>query len=223
MVFANRTEAGRRLAPLLDKYRDEHPVVLGLARGGVPVGYEVAQFLSAPLDVMVVRKLGAPWQPELAIGAVAPGVRFLNQSLIDLLMVSHQELETIIERENRELERRLEEYRGDRPQVDLAGRTAILVDDGIATGATILASAESVRQYRVRRIVIATPVCASDTMGKMRQHVDDVVCVEAVDDFGAVGYWYDDFSQTSDDEVIMLLRRAVREIGAAQSHKAVRQ
>lgn len=202
MVFKDRAAAGRRLAESLQEFRDENPILLALPRGGVPVGYEVARALNAPLDVMIARKLGAPGQPELGIGAIAPGgVRVLNEEAIDMLGIREAEIEAIAAEEERELARRLRRFRGDRPPPALRGRTVILVDDGLATGVTAKAAIRAIRKEEPRRIIFAVPVCASDTARSLSEEVDALVCLEAPPSFGAVGLWYQNFEQTSDEEV----------------------
>jgi predicted phosphoribosyltransferase len=212
MVFANRREAGRRLAGLLTSYRAERPVVLGLPRGGVCVAYEVARELEAPLDVLVVRKLGAPGHPELAIGAVAPGVTVLDEETIRFLGVPRSYIEEVIQRERAEVEARVALFGGGAaPQV--RGRTAIIVDDGIATGSTALAALKAVRQLGAACAVVAAPVCSVQARDLLLREADDVVCGFVPPAFGAVGYWYEDFTQTTDEEVRDLLARA-RSLGA---------
>ncbi len=207
MVFANRREAGRRLAGMLTSYRAERPVVLGLPRGGVCVAYEVAQGLEAPLDVLVVRKLGAPGRPELAIGAVAPGVTVLDEETIRFLGVPRSYVEEVIQRERGEVEARVALFGGGaRPQV--RDRTVVIVDDGIATGATALAALKAARQLGAASVVIATPVCSVQARDLLLREADDVVCALVPPAFGAVGYWYEDFTQTTDEEVRDLLARA---------------
>lgn len=208
MVFANRCEGGRRLAARLAPHRVREPLVLGLPRGGVPVAYEVAHALGAPLDTLPVRKLGAPGQPELAVGAVAPGVAVFEDALIALLRVSAAYLADARARETAELARLDDRLRDARPFPDLRGRAVILVDDGIATGATALAAVECVRARGAAHVTVAAPVCAREAVGRLRERADDVVCLDAPPDFGAVGYWYGDFTPTSDEEVRQLLRRA---------------
>ncbi len=209
--FRNRTEAGRFLAELLrDEYggRDD-VVVLALPRGGVPVGYEVAKALGAPLDVFVVRKVGVPGHSELAMGAIATGgVLVLDEGLVRRLGISENEIRRAVEAELRELERREAAYRGDRGPPQLEGKTVILVDDGLATGATMRAAALAVRKYNPARVVVAVPVAAEQTCDEFRDDVDDIVCGVTPWPFHAVGLWYDDFSQTSDEEVRELLARA---------------
>ncbi len=212
--FEDRQDAGRRLAKRLAPYREERPVVFALPRGGVPVGYEIALALAAPLDVFVARKLGAPGQPEFGIGAVAPGgVRVLNEEVVRRLGIPEDYLERITQRETAEVERRLRHFRGDRPEPEVRGRTVILVDDGLATGVTARAAVKALRRLEPRRLVLAAPVCASQTAELLGPEVDELVCLEAPPDLGAIGFWYRDFSQTSDEEVVELLESARREPG----------
>ena len=219
MVFKDRTEAGRQLADRLRELRKENPIVLALPRGGVPVGYEVARALDAPLDVIIARKLGAPEQPELGIGAIAPGgVRVLNEEAIRMLGLSDAEIDTIASEAEQELARRLRRFRGDRPPPDLRGRTVLLVDDGLATGVTAKAAIRAIRKEGPRRIVFAVPVCASDTAQALAEEVDDLICLEAPPYFGAVGLWYRNFEQTPDEEVLALLERTR---GAGEKPKEV--
>lgn len=207
-VFKNRKEAGDRLAELLSHYRDEAPVVLALPRGGVVVGYQIAKALDAPLDIIVARKLGAPAQPELGIGAVAPGgVILLDRSAIALFGISEDQIEEVATRERTEMRRRLHHYRGnDLP--DIRNHTAILVDDGLATGITALAAIHAVRQMAPRKMVLAVGVCAEETAEALRQEVDDFVCVACPEPFRAVGLWFENFDQNTDEEVIELLEKA---------------
>jgi len=207
--FEDREDAGRRLAERLARYRDERPVVFALPRGGVPVGYEISRSLGVPLDVFVSRKLGAPGQPEFGIGAVAPGgVRVLNGNIVERLGIPDDYLEAVTRRELAEVERRLRHFRGGRPEPDVRDRTVILVDDGLATGVTARAAVESLRRLGPRRLILAAPVCAAQTAELLGPEVDELVCLEAPSDLGAIGFWYLDFSQTSDEEVIELLERA---------------
>lgn len=210
--FANRTDAGRRLAKELQQYANRPDViVLALPRGGVPIGYEVANALGVPLDVFVVRKIGLPWQEELAMGAVASGgVRVLDRNLIRVAHVSDADVERIADAEERELERRERLYRGDRPFPDLNARTVILVDDGLATGASMRAAVAALREEKPARIVVAVPVAAPETCDAFRSIADEIVCAETPEPFQAVGQWYDDFSQTTDDDVKELLARGTR-------------
>lgn len=208
--FPNRAEAGRRLAEKLNVYRGrEDAIVLGLPRGGVPVAYEVAQQLGLPLDVFVVRKLGVPGYEELAIGAIASdNVRVLNDDVMRALPNSKAILQTVLAQEKVELERRETHCRRDRPARDLHGRVVILVDDGLATGATMRAAAAALREKGAARIVVAVPVGAPETCRAIEAEVDEVVCVSQPAFFHGVGQFYEDFSQTTDEEVRELLRRA---------------
>jgi putative phosphoribosyl transferase len=211
LPFEDREDAGRRLAERLERYRDERPVVFALPRGGVPVGFEVSRTLGAPLDVFVARKLGAPGQPEFGIGAVAPGgVRILNGDVVGRLGIPEDYVERITEKEMAEVQRRMRLFRGDRPEPMVAGKTVILVDDGLATGVTARAAVEALHRLRPRRLILAAPVCAAQTARLLAPEVDELVCLEAPPDLGAIGFWYRDFSQTSDEEVIELLERARR-------------
>jgi putative phosphoribosyl transferase len=206
--FHDRREAGQLLARRLEAgYKDRDDlIVLGLPRGGVPIAYEIARGLRAPLDVFVVRKLGVPWRPELAMGAIAGnGIEVLNGGVITAYNIPPHVIRVIAEREGIELQRQLLAYRGQRALPDLRGRTAILVDDGLATGSTMRAAVNAVRQQQPRAIVVAAPVAAPRTCLAFQSKVDDIVCLHTPSDFAAVGDWYDDFSQTSDDEVRELL------------------
>jgi putative phosphoribosyl transferase len=210
MPFADRYDAGRRLAAALGKYGNRSDVlVLALPRGGVPVAFEVARALHAPLDLFLVRKLGLPGQPELAMGAIASGgVRVLNDDIVDKLQVSPQELDAVTAEERQELQRRERLYRDDRPAPDVRERIVILVDDGLATGSTMRAAVAALRQQGPGRIVVAVPVGAAQTCAELRAEADEVVCARTPEPFYAVGMWYEDFSQTSDAEVRELLDRA---------------
>jgi putative phosphoribosyl transferase len=208
--FRDRGDAGRQLALALRAYaHGADLVVLALPRGGVPVGFEVAMALAAPLEVFVVRKLGVPWHDELAMGAIASGgVRILDHEIIRAARVTEDDIERVTAVEQVELERREQLYRGDRPFPDVRGRTVILVDDGLATGSTMLAAVEAIRMEEPARIVVAVPVASPDTCRAFREIVDEMVCVETPDPFQAVGLWYLDFSQTTDEEVHELLDRS---------------
>ena len=209
--FEDREDAGRQLAERLLPYRDENPIVLALPRGGVPVGYEIARALKAPLDVFIARKLGAPGRRELGIGAVAQGgVRVLNEDTIRALGISEEYIEQVAAEETAEIERRLRLLRGDRPEPRVRGRTVILVDDGIATGVTAWAAIRALRRRAPRRLVLAVPVCAPQTAEAIRSEVDDLVCLKAPYNLMAIGFWYRDFEQVSDEEVIELLEDAQR-------------
>jgi putative phosphoribosyl transferase len=207
MHFQNRTEGGRALAEKLLDYRDQPEVlVLALPRGGVPVAAEVAQALRLPLDVFLVRKLGAPGNEELALGAVATGgVRVLNQSIIEAFEVTQAELDSIIAAEQQELERRQRAYRDGLPPPEIRDRTVLLIDDGLATGATMYAAVLALRQQQPARIVVGVPVAAPETCAEFRDEVDEIVCAITPEPFYGVGMWYRDFEQTSDDEVRELL------------------
>ena len=210
MRFRDRAEAGRLLAELLQGYagRDD-VVVLALPRGGVPVGYEVAKALGAPLDVFAVRKLGVPGREELAMGAIASGgLLVLDRHLINSLGISNSKIQRAVAAELRELERREAAYRGGRGPPELTGKTVILVDDGLATGSTMRAAALAVRERRPARVVVAVPVAAAQTCDEFRDDVDEIVCAVTPRPFHAVGVWYEDFSQTSDEEVRELLAQA---------------
>jgi putative phosphoribosyl transferase len=208
--FENRAEAGRELAGRLSAVPGlEDAVVLGLPRGGVPVAAQVAAALGAPLDVFVVRKLGVPGQPELAMGAIATGgVRVLNDSVVRQLSISQDAIDDVSRQESVELVRREREYRGERPPAPLADRTVVLVDDGLATGATMRAAVEAVRVAGPARVVVAVPVGAPETCQSMDEVADEVLCLHAPDPFGAVGAFYVDFGQTTDDEVRLALTSA---------------
>jgi predicted phosphoribosyltransferase len=219
-VFRDRAEAGRVLAEQLAAYADRPDViVLALPRGGVPVGYEVAEALHAPLDVFLVRKLGVPGHEELAMGAVATGgVRVLNEQVVRALHIPDHVIDAVARWELEELARRERLYRGDRPPPDVRGRTVILVDDGLATGATMLAAVRALRQQQPERIVVAVPIASRDTCDLLRDEVDDVICAATPDPFYAVGLWYENFEQLTDEEVRELLARASGR--AAHAHGA---
>ena len=209
MLFADRVDAGQRLAMLLLPYRDESPIVLGLPRGGVPVAFEVARALKAPLDVLVVRKVGAPDQPELGLGAIAEGgALYLDHQLMRQVGASETEVAEIAERKAAEVVERVRLFRGARPQPDVRGRTVILVDDGIATGGTVHAAVKALRALEPRRIVLAVPVSSSQALDALAGEVDECVCVETSDHLGAIGLFYEDFTQTTDQEVVQLIERA---------------
>jgi predicted phosphoribosyltransferase len=222
MLFGDRVEAGRRLAAevvrRLPRIRDEDPLVLAIPRGGVPVGYEVARAIEAPLDLFVARKLGAPGHEELGIGAVAPGgTRFLDEDAIRMLDVSDAYVEEVTRRELAELERRLSRFRGDRPPPRIEGRSVVLADDGLATGVTALASLTALRLQRPRRLLFAAPVCSAEGAHAVARQADDVVCVATPERFFGVGAWYQDFTQTTDEEVVELLARREAEWSAEHS------
>jgi putative phosphoribosyl transferase len=208
--FRDRTEAGRLLAETLREFANrDDVVVLALPRGGVPVGFEVAKALNAPLDVFVVRKLGLPGQEELAMGAIASGgARVLNRELIRALGIPDEVVEQVTQEEQRELERREREYRDGRPPVDVHGKTAILVDDGLATGSSMRVAVLALKQKEPAQIVVAVPVAPRDSCAELESVADKVICAVTPEPFWGVGQWYADFSQTSDEEVRDLLRRA---------------
>jgi putative phosphoribosyl transferase len=210
MRFRDREHAGRVLGERLRSYAGrENLLVLGLPRGGVPVAFEVARALDAPLDVFVVRKLGVPGHEELAMGALASGgVRVLNEELVEQLGIDDESIARAAAAEAAELERRERAYRGDRGPVEAAGRTVILVDDGLATGATMRAASQAVRAQQPERLVVAAPVAAAQTCRELREEVDEVVCALTPDPFAAVGLWYEDFAPTEDEEVRRLLAAA---------------
>ena len=210
MLFQDRTDAGRWLARALVKYKAHRPVVLALPRGGVPVAAEVAAALDAPLDLVLVRKIGVPSQPELAMGAVTDGgspTIIRNSEIIELCGVSERKFDAVCKEELGEIERRRKRYLGDRARTEVKGEVVIVVDDGIATGATTLAAVRAIRERRPKELVLAVPVAPLDTIEKLRAEVDDIVCLETPGDLGAIGYFYRDFHQVSDDGVISTLRR----------------
>lgn len=219
IVFSNRREAGRLLGEALIHYSERNDlIVLALPRGGVPVGYEVARALKAPLDVFVVRKLGVPGHEELAMGAIAhAGVRVLNQEVVTGLRLSADVIDRVAASEEKELERRERLYRAGRPPLAVKGRTIILVDDGLATGSTMRAAIKALRQTHAARIVAAIPVASPDTCEEMQAEADEVVCATTPQPFFGVGYWYEDFSQTSDEEVRTLLANSALRPAAAET------
>lgn len=214
MLYKDRHDAGRQLAKKLLKYKDENPLILALPRGGVVVGYEIAKMLNAPLDVIVARKIGAPSQPELGIGAIAPnGIRILNGELIRTLGISESQIKEIIEKETMEMNRRTELYRGKLSPPDLFEKTVIIVDDGIATGISDKAAVLSLPQLEPQKIVLAVPVCPPDAVNKFGE-VDEFICLAQPPDFYAVGAHYENFEQVSDEEVINLLQDAKKFINS---------
>jgi putative phosphoribosyl transferase len=210
--FLHRTDAGHRLAAQLGEYAGRDDVlVLGLPRGGVPVAYEVALALSVPLDVFLVRKLGVPGHEELAMGAIASGgVRVMNDRVMAAAGIDERTVSAVAAEEQRELERREAAYRGDRPPLDVRGKTVILIDDGLATGSTMRAAVLALREQEPARLVVAVPVAAAETCRDFRTEVDDIVCADTPEPFYGVGMWYEDFSQTTDEEVQELLAAAAR-------------
>jgi putative phosphoribosyl transferase len=214
-VFRDRYEAGQQLVEHLAGYaNDPSLLVLALPRGGVPVAFEVARALHAPLDVLLVRKLGVPGQQELAMGAIASGgVRILNEAVVTGLQIPPARIEEVAAHEQAELARREHQFRDARPWPDLHGRTVMLIDDGLATGATMHAAAIAVRRQEPARLIVAVPVAAPETCNALRAVVDEITCAITPERFHAVGLWYDDFAQTTDDEVRELLARAAHELG----------
>jgi putative phosphoribosyl transferase len=207
-MFVDRQEAGTRLAERLSSYAAAAPIVIGLPRGGVPVAAVVASALGAPLDIIVVRKLGCPWQPELGFGAVAEGgIRVTNDALVHDLDLTPEELAAVTAREEAELERRVRTYRGGRSPIAVDGRVVILVDDGLATGYTARAAVEALRRRRAEKVILAVPVASEAGASELRRHADDVVAVATPSWFLAIGEFYEDFSQTSDEDVIALLEQ----------------
>lgn len=218
MPFSDRVDAGRQLAKALAAYRGQRPVVLALPRGGVPVAAEIATALDAPLDLILVRKIGVPFQPELAMGAVVDGgepIVVRNDSVIRLSAVSESEFDAVRDQELAEIDRRRKLYLGDRPHPQLAGKTVIIVDDGIATGATTRAALRATRIRKPAKLVLAVPVAPTETLNELRDEADEIVCLEDYEDFGAIGFFYSDFSQVSDAEVIDMLTRHPVKLPAA--------
>ncbi len=210
MPFADRIDAGRRLAQALAGYQGQDAVVLALPRGGVPVAAQVAAALKAPLDLILVRKIGVPMQPELAMGAVVDGVPPLvvrNEAIIDIAGVDEVEFKRVCDDELAEIERRRRRYLGGRERIDVAGRTAIVIDDGVATGATTRAALRAIRARKPKTLVLAVPVAPTQTLALLKAEADDVICLEDHESFGAIGCYYADFRQTSDREVVDALAR----------------
>jgi len=206
LPFEDRLEAGRMLAAELSHLKAAHDgVVLALTRGGVPVGFEVAELLGLPLDIVVARKLGVPWQPELAMGAIAGTARILDEPMIEELGIDAEDVDEIVAHEQAEMLRRESVYRADRPADDLHGKTAILVDDGLATGSTMLAAVRHVRNMKPARVIVGVPVASKQACDLVRRNVDDLICLAVPETFIAVGEWYRDFDQVNDIEVRRLL------------------
>ncbi len=206
--FADRPAAGRALADRLEPLELDAPVVVALPRGGVPVAHEVALRLGAPLDIALVRKLGAPGQPELGIGALAEdGTVILDQDTIGAIGVGRTQIERILDREATELDRRRQAYRGDRPPIPVDGRAVVLIDDGIATGVTAIAAVRMLQARGATRVLVAVPVCPATAVARLRDRLGELICLHCPRRFGGVGAWYRDFSQTSDQEVVELLDR----------------
>ena len=215
MIYRDRVDAGKQLAKRLTDFADRDDVlVLALPRGGVPVAYEVAKALQVPMDIFLVRKLGVPGHEELAMGAISTGgVRVLNDDIVSYLRIPRDVIDAVAAGELKELERREREYRGDRPDPDVRGKTVILIDDGLATGSTMRAAAAALRQQNPTRIIVAVPVSAPQTCDEYRMGVDEIICARTPEPFFGVGMWYEDFSQTTDDEVRDLLGKARNETG----------
>jgi predicted phosphoribosyltransferase len=210
MPFKNRSEAGQKLARALSNYKDQHPVILALPRGGVPVAAEVAGALGAPLDLILVRKIGVPFQPELAMGAVVDGgapIIVRNEDVVQSAGIDETQFKAVCDGELAEIERRRQRYLGGRERVDVVGRTAVVIDDGIATGATMRAALRATRMRNPTKLVLAVPVAPSESIVEMREEADEVICLEDHEFFGAIGYYYGDFRQISDEEVIEILER----------------
>lgn len=210
MIFADRAEAGRRLAEALDHLDGEDVAVLGIPRGGVEVAAEVAGREGWPLDVVIPKKVGAPSNPELGLGAIAPGVRVLDKRMLDALGVSEEYLDREIRTQEEEIRRRTESYRRGKPALQLEGKTAVLVDDGIATGGTAVAAVRWARTQGAKRLILAVPVAPREALAKLSKEADEVVCLETPDPFFAVGQWYGHFPQVSDEQVVEHLDRSAR-------------
>jgi putative phosphoribosyl transferase len=209
LPFRDRGEAGRLLgAELATRELAPSTIVLALPRGGLPVGFEVSEALNAPLDIVVVRKLGVPWQPELAMGAIAGGIRVLDHQLIRYLGITDEEIEAVVSREVQEMQRRERAYRSGLPARDLLGRTVILVDDGLATGSTMVAAARHVRSVHPKKLIIAAPVASSEACRRLRSEADECICLAVPEPFCAVGEWYTDFRQVTDVEVQNILKHS---------------
>ena len=220
MSFRNRTDAGRQLAKALAAYKDQEPVILALPRGGVPVAAQVAAALHAPLDLILVRKIGVPFQPELAMGAIVDGgtpIIERNEDVIRLAGIDEAEFTAICDSELAEIERR-RRYLGSRERVDVAGRTAIVIDDGVATGATTRAALRATRMRGPKKLVLAVPVAPTDSLATLRDNADEVICLEDHEFFGAIGAYYVDFDQVGDEEVIKLLKRVPVDKSADARH-----
>jgi len=210
MPFRDRSDAGRKLAKALVGYKNQQPVILALPRGGVPVAAEVAATLKAPLDLIIVRKIGVPFQPELAMGAVVDGgapIIVRNEDVIQIAHIDQSKFKAICDSELAEIERRRRRYLGSRERVHISGRTAIVIDDGVATGATTRAALRATRLRNPKKLVLAVPVAPTDSLAALRDDADDVICLEDYEFFGAIGAYYANFRQVSDEEVIETLKR----------------
>lgn len=206
-MFKDRTDAGQQLAKALMSYKDANPIIIALPRGGVPVAYEIAKTLAADLDVLIVRKVGAPWNPEFGVGAVAENILIFDPDSLRIAGLTPDQLTSVVDRERNELQRRSLLYRGHKPFPDLKDRTVILVDDGIATGITTKAAIQAIREKSPARLILAVPVGPAETMQELKSQVDELICLHTPANFMAVGAFYDWFPQVSDNEVIDLLRR----------------
>jgi predicted phosphoribosyltransferase len=210
MPFRNRSDAGRKLADALAQYKDQQPILLALPRGGVPVAAEVAKRFAAPIDLILVRKIGVPYQPELAMGAVVDGgnpIIVRNEDVIRMTGISEAEFKAVCDRELAEITRRRQTYLGNRAPIEIAGRLAIVIDDGIATGATTRAALRATRMRNPKKLLLAVPVAPTDSLDELRSEADEIVCIEHHALFGAIGYYYADFSQVTDQEVTETLAR----------------
>lgn len=224
MPFKDRSEAGRKLAQALARYIDQQPVILALPRGGVPVAAEVAAALNAPLDLILVRKIGVPFEPELAMGAVVDGgapIVVRNEDIIQSAGIDETQFKAVCDGELAEIERRRQQYLGSRERVDVTGRTAIIVDDGIATGATTRAALRATRMRNPKRLILAVPVAPTESLAAMREEADEVVCLEDHEFFGAIGFYYRDFRQVADQEVIDTLTRLSKPAAGAVTQPAL--
>ncbi len=221
MVFADRRDAGCKLSPRLLPFANEEPIVFGLPRGGIPVAAEVARALRAPLDVLTVRKLGAPRNPELAVGAVTEdGAAVVDRTLLRAVGMTQAQFDRTLARESRELRRRMERFRDGRPPIDVTGRTVIVVDDGLATGLTDLAAVRALRRRGATRIVVAVPVASREAVALLRREADEVISHTVPEQLYGVGEWYDDFSAVSDEEVVALLAEARADLSRAAEDDA---
>lgn len=208
MIFKNRSSAGKKLAKKLKKYQQENVIVLALPRGGVPVGYEIAKLLASPFNVIVSRKIGAPQNPELGIGAISENnVSLMNKRIASLLNISQNQVENIIKKEKKELSRRIRLYRNNQSLPDLSGKTVILVDDGLATGVTAKAAIESIKKLKPEKIVFAAPVCARESVKQLSPDADQIVCLYTPSALQAIGIYYKNFQQVTDQEVVRLINK----------------
>ena len=220
MPFRDRADAGRKLAAALAKYKTEKPIVFALPRGGVPVAAEVAAVLSAPLDLILVRKVGVPYQPELAMGAIVDGgapITVRNEDVIRIAGIAEADFRAVCDRELAEIDRRRKLYLGDRPHPEVAGRVVIVIDDGIATGATTRAALRATRARNPKKLVLAVPVAPTSSLQELRSEADEVVCLEDYEPFGAIGFFYGDFRQVADEEVTATLARFPVEVPGAKT------